>query len=84
MIVLSWNCRGIQNDKCFSNVRELFHIHHPDLLFLMEIRCDDFDVAQRFGRRLGFDSLFFISSQGRVGGLVVFWKQGVSSKGQVN
>lgn len=73
MIVLSWNCRGICNRKFLRNCKELVRQHKATIFILMELKCNDVQVARDFGRKIGFDSHFMVPSTGMAGGIFFLW-----------
>jgi exonuclease III len=80
MKLLVWNCRGMRKPAA---VRALLGIQErvkPDVLFLSETHLDK-AKAGKLKRRLGFDKMEVWESDGRSGGLLMFWQEelGVSS-----
>ena len=72
MRVLSWNCRGMRSKWTISYLREIWHKHKPDFLFLSEIKQDS-EFVQGFQSHFGFDNLVTLDPVGRSGGLVLFY-----------
>ncbi|RYR04846.1 hypothetical protein Ahy_B06g084641 [Arachis hypogaea] len=63
-----------------SIVHELKSIckyHRPSILFLMETKASKASYA-RIRRKLCFDNMFCVKSQGLSGGLCIFWKSNVN------
>lgn len=88
MIVISWNCRGINNNQCLRNCKELVKTYHSDIFILLETKSNDTSVAGAFGRKLGFNANSIVATTGMYGGICVFWKvsidiQVISSTSQV-
>lgn len=80
MKILCWNCRGMRKPAA---VRALLGIQgrvRPDVLFLSEAHLNK-AKAEKLRRRLGFEAMAVSESDGRSGGLVMFWynKLGVTS-----
>ena len=73
MKALSWNCRGMRNKWTMSYLREIWHKHKPNFLFLSETK-KEFDFVQRFQLHSGFDNLVTVDPNGRGGGLAFFYK----------
>ena len=72
MKILSWNCRGLGSHWTISYLREIWHKHKTDFLFLSETK-QDFDFVQRFQSHFGYDSLVTVDPNGRSGGLALFY-----------
>ena len=72
MKILSWNCRGLGRHWTISYLRETWHKHKPDFLFLSETK-QDFEFVQRFQSHFGYDSLATVDPNGRSGGLAIFF-----------
>jgi exonuclease III len=76
MRILSWNCRGLQQAAA---IRALLHVQKcrsPDVMFLMETHLDDYP-AECLRRRLKMDHKYVVQSDGKSGGLILFWKKEV-------
>lgn len=72
MRVLSWNCRGMGSKWTISYLREIWHKHKPDFLFLSETK-QDFDFVQGFQAHFGFDNLVTVDPIGTSGGLALYF-----------
>ena len=72
MKILSWNCRGLRSHWTISYLREIWHKHKPDFLFLSETK-QDFEFVQGFQSHFGYDSLVTVDPSGRSGGLALFY-----------
>ena len=68
MKILSWNCRVLGSYWTISYLREIWHKHKPEFLFLSETK-QDFDFVRRFQSHFGYDSLATVETNGRSGGL---------------
>ena len=80
MKILVWNCHGMRKPAA---VRALLGIQgrvRPDVLFLSEAHLNK-AKAEKLRRGLGFDVMEVLESDGRSGGLVMFWSSclGVTS-----
>lgn len=74
MKILSWNCRGLQQAAA---VRALLDVHKsrcPDIVFLSETHLDEFP-AECLRRRLKMDHKEVVRSDGKSGGLILYWKK---------
>ena len=72
MKILSWNCRGAGNDDFRSTFTELFRVHKPDLVILIETKVP-FSSTGNFFINLGFNNSCIVDPVGRVGGIWVLW-----------
>lgn len=71
MIVLSWNCGGMRSKWTISYLREIWHKHRPDFLFLSETK-QDFAFVQGFQSHFGFDNVTTVDPIGTSGGLALY------------
>ena len=76
MRTLSWNCRGIGNPAAVRELRDLAKDNAPSALFIMGTQIDKYRVGN-MGYSLGFDHSFEAKSDGRSGGLGLFWNNDV-------
>lgn len=74
MNLLCWNCRGLGTDSTVDELRHLVKRYRPSLLFLSETKMRDTKV-RKFMWSLGFHGCFAVSSEGKSGGLALFWVQ---------
>ncbi|KAJ1270996.1 hypothetical protein BS78_06G095000 [Paspalum vaginatum] len=74
MNLLCWNRRGLGTDSTVGELRHLVKRYRRSLLFLSETKMRDSKV-RKFMRSLGFSGCFAVSSEGRSGGLALFWVQ---------
>ena len=72
MKILSWNCIGLGSHWTISYLRETWHKHKPDFLFL-SVTKHDFGFVQGFQSHFGYDSLATVDPIGRSGGLALFY-----------
>ena len=72
MKVLSWNCRGAGSNWTISYLREIWHKHKPDFLFLSETK-QDVAFLQRYQAHFGYDNLVTVDPIGTRGGLALFY-----------
>jgi len=73
MKILGWNCRGIGNPAIVKELRDLAKDYAPSVMFIMEAQICKYRV-ENLRYTLGFDASFAVSSDGRSGGLGLFWK----------
>ncbi|GLT34631.1 hypothetical protein SLA2020_091370 [Shorea laevis] len=73
MKIVTWNSRGIQHGPFRRECQELIKMNRPDVICFLETKTDSAIAAPKFLRRLGFDKDYQIPSQGRAGGLWLFW-----------
>lgn len=74
MIVLCWNCRGLGHPATVQTLRELCNSHRPTVLFLSELKIDNFPRIQQIALSLKFDKLHVMLAKGSSGGIAIFWK----------
>ena len=79
MKIFSWNRRGFGSHWTTSYLREIWHKHKPDFLFLSEMK-HDFDFVQRYKSHFGYDSLVTVDLNGRSGGLALFYNNEYQAK----
>ncbi|XP_060972610.1 uncharacterized protein LOC133038464 [Cannabis sativa] len=75
MNVLSWNCRGLGNQRAVQFLKEIVTQKKPKFIFLCETKCGKSRIDW-VGRLLGFDCIFVVDPQGLSGGLAMLWKDG--------
>ncbi|KAH9769811.1 reverse transcriptase domain-containing protein [Citrus sinensis] len=73
MRVISWNVRGLGNDRAFRETQKILQIHRPKIMFLCETKMRTGQMQDK-GKKLNFDNFFAVSSRGRSGGLALLWK----------
>ncbi|GLT68417.1 hypothetical protein SLA2020_406500 [Shorea laevis] len=73
MKIVTWNSRGVQHAPFRRECRELIKMNHPDVICFLETKTNSATNAMRFLRRFGFDKDYQVPSQGRAGGLWLFW-----------
>ncbi|KAK9951381.1 hypothetical protein M0R45_006828 [Rubus argutus] len=80
MDVLSWNCHGIGLDSKLFALKGLISKTRPSIPFLSETKIHDMDDFYRLARGLsdfGFSHSEEVLSEGRFGGLGLFWGDNV-------
>lgn len=73
MEILSWNCRGINNDSTIQALKRLIIKHRPSIVFLCETKIHDRDFHNSLCSHLGFNKSEVMLSLGQSGGLALFW-----------
>ncbi|KAK9984457.1 hypothetical protein SO802_033982 [Lithocarpus litseifolius] len=76
MIVLSWNCRGLENQRAVNILSHLMREKAPNILFLIETK-QTVEEMRRVQGELHYDSMLAISCLGRKGGLAMLWNNDV-------
>lgn len=74
MKTLCWNARGLGNPRALRALRHLVESNKPQLIFLMETKCD-VRKCEQIKRELNFDCGLFVPCKGRNGGLLLCWKE---------
>ncbi|PNT68763.1 hypothetical protein BRADI_3g44981v3 [Brachypodium distachyon] len=74
MYCLSWNCRGVGNPRTVCDLLALTQASHPELFFLCETRQPK-EKVRRLRNILGLKGFEGVSSDGRSGGLALFWHE---------
>ena len=72
-----WNCRGAGNSRTVRDLQALCQAHSPKLVFLCETRQPK-QKMERAHNRLGLKGFDGVSSQGKSGGLALYWDESVS------
>ncbi|KAG2722068.1 hypothetical protein I3760_02G112400 [Carya illinoinensis] len=73
MIVLSWNCRGLENTQTVQDLYLMVKDKCPKVIFLMETYLD-VNRLDNIRRKIRFEGCFGVNPIGRSGGLVILWK----------
>jgi exonuclease III len=74
MKLLSWNCRSLASDVAVLELLDIQGRVRADFVFISESHRDK-EGADRVRRRLGFNSMWVEASDGRSGGLVLFYNK---------
>ncbi|KAI8014297.1 hypothetical protein LOK49_LG05G01952 [Camellia lanceoleosa] len=70
--LLSWNCRGADNNNFKRNFVEIIRAHKPEIIILMETKVT-FSKMGNFFNRLGFTASSIVDPIGRVRGIWIIW-----------
>lgn len=81
MRTIAWNCRGagrasIARAKIVRALKELIRESNPDIVFLSETKIKSPKI-NKICDRLKFVDSWCVDSNGKSGGLVLFWRLGV-------
>jgi hypothetical protein len=76
MRILVWNCRGLGNTAAVLALLDVKKRYCPEVVFLSETHLERYP-AECLGRRLGMDSSIIQPSDGRKGGIIMFWQKEV-------
>ena len=74
MKLLSLNCQGLGNAPTVRSLLNLQRRYSPEVLFLSETHLDDYP-AECLRRKLKMDFKIVNPSDGRSGGVILFWKK---------
>ena len=72
MSIVSWNCRGAGKAATVRELRDIAKEFAPTLICIVEMQIDRTRVESLAGS-IGYDNGYAVSSQGRSGGLGLFW-----------
>ncbi|XP_027067539.1 uncharacterized protein [Coffea arabica] len=76
MKVAVWNCQGAGGPLTISQLKEVLHLHFPNIMFLCETKNQERYMKQ-VQKRVNFENRFVVNPKGRAGGLALFWKEDV-------
>lgn len=74
----AWNCRGMGNLVAVCTLLDLQKQEDPDILFLFETKLKKQKI-EVFRWKLGLTNMVCKPSEGKSGGLALFWRQGVEA-----
>ena len=74
---LSWNCRGLGNPRSVRALHDIVHRWKPKIVFLMETKSK-VKRMERIKNRVGFANGLIVPSQGRSGGVALFWTRDIN------
>lgn len=77
MYFLSWNCKGMGNKKWTNALTESVKVQRLNVVFLIETKCRT-DKMEKLKRDLDFARMCIVEVVGLKGGLVMFWRSGVT------
>ena len=76
MRLAGWNCHGANSSAAVLALSDMREKLIPDVLFLSESHLNK-DKADDLHRKLKFDSMSVVESDGRARGMVLFWNEDV-------
>ena len=76
MSALCWNCRGAGKPTAIRELREFTRKFAPTMLCIIETQIKGAHVESLAGT-LGYDNPYAIDSQGRSGGIGIFWNNNI-------
>ena len=74
MRALCWNCRGFGTPPAVGALRNLVQCWDPDVIFLSETKKKIVGM-KKIKLKLGFVNGLYVQTQGKGGGLALFWKR---------
>lgn len=74
MKVLVWNCRGAGSPLTIPFLKEVIHLHSPNIVFLSETKNQK-QFMNKVKNFIGFDDLFCLDPIGKSGEMSVMWKK---------
>lgn len=77
MIIMSWNCKGLENCRAVQVLFDLVRWKGPIILFLMETKLS-IQEMETIKNEIGFQSMLAISSVRRGGGVALLWKDTIT------
>lgn len=77
MNVISWNWRDLGNVKAVPSLKDLVRVYKADIVILIETSVHG-DKIDDLCYNMGFDNHFFVDKIGRIGGLVVLWRNNIN------
>ena len=76
MRIMSWNVRGLGNERAFRETKKVLQMQRPQILFLCETKLEPKQM-QRRGKDLMFDNCLAVDRSGLGGGLALLWNSEV-------
>ena len=76
MSLINWNCEGLGNPQTIKALQRLVDQQEPILVFLIETKLNK-EKAEKVRDQCNFKFSWVVPSEGRSGGLTLFWKGGI-------
>ena len=73
----SWNCRELQNPRLVRALHDIVQRWKPKIVFLMETKLK-VKRMEKIKNRVGFANGLIVPSQGRSGGVALFWTREIN------
>ncbi|KAK8283598.1 hypothetical protein V6Z12_D08G105400 [Gossypium hirsutum] len=77
MKIFSWNCRGVGNPATVRELKQLLIANVPNIVFLCETKIYSNEFS-RIRSTCRMEGCLAVSSEGKSGGLALFWREGIS------
>ena len=77
MSYLCWNCHGAGKPMTVRELRDLARQLAPSILCIVETQMDS-TMVEALSETLGFDCSYAVSSDGRSGGIGLFWNNSIN------
>lgn len=74
--LISWNCRGLENHQSVRALQKVINKEDPAIVFLMETKSD-LEWMRKVKEWCKFKHGHIVPSQGKSGGLAMFWREEV-------
>jgi exonuclease III len=81
MKIMAWNCRGLASARAVRALLAIQKREKPDVFFLSETHLGK-AKAEELRRKLHCDHYSIVESDGRSGGLLLFWRKDISIRVQ--
>jgi len=79
MSLISWNYRGLGNPWTVKDLQKLVEQQEPILVFLIGTKLNK-EKAKKVRDQCNFKFIWVVPSEGRRGGLALFWKDGIEGE----
>ncbi|KAK9232713.1 hypothetical protein WN943_022961 [Citrus x changshan-huyou] len=76
MRIMSWNVRGLGNERAFRETKKVLQMQRPQILFMCETKLEPKQM-QRRGKELMFNNCFAVDRSGLGGVLALLWNSEV-------
>ena len=73
MLIISWNCRGLENTNKAEAVKDLLKLDSTDILMLQETKIDEEALLSLSRTKWKLNVGIAVSLRGSSGGLATLW-----------